>query len=63
MQNKETVISRIYENKSGEVVVSFRFKLAELTVEQKEDLKTLWREGVPLKLAIERFQDPDQTSL
>ncbi len=62
-QNKETQISRIYETKNGEVVISFRFKFGELQMEEKENLKTLWREGTPLSLAVSGYQNPDQTSL
>jgi hypothetical protein len=61
--NKETKISRVYENKNGELVVSFRFQFGELNMQEKEDLKTLWRDDVSLSLVIERFQDPNQTQL
>lgn len=61
--NKETKISRVYENKNGELVVSFRFQFGELNMQEKEDLKTLWRDDVSLSLVIERYQDPNQTQL
>jgi len=63
MNNKETKISRVYETKNGEVIVSFKYQFGELTMQEKEDLKMLWREDVSLNLAIERFQNPDQTTL
>ena len=55
--NKETKISRVYETKNGEVIVSFKYQFGELTMQEKEDLKMLWREDVSLNLAIERFQE------
>lgn len=61
--NKETKISRVYETKNGEVIVSFKYQFGELTMQEKEDLKMLWREDVSLNLGIERFQNPDQTTL
>lgn len=63
MNNKETKISRVYETKNGEVIVSFKYQFGELTMQEKEDLKMLWREDVSLNLGIERFQNPDQTAI
>lgn len=63
MIQRETRISRIYETKNGEVIISFRYAFGELSVEDKENLKALWREDVSLTLAIDRFQDLNQTRL
>ena len=63
MIQRETRISRIYETKNGEVIISFRYTFGELSVEDKENLKALWREDVSLTLAIDRFQDLNQTRL
>lgn len=60
---KETKITRCYNTKNGEFIVSFKFPLGELSPTEQEDLRVLWREDVSLSLAIERFQNPDQTTL
>ena len=66
MNNKEAIINKVYETKSGEFCVQLKFKFDELTIEQKEALRLAWREGEPQNVSIVPFQplfDPDQTTL
>lgn len=59
MNNKEAIISRVYLTKAGETVISFKLKFGDLSNQEKDDLGLLWREGVPVSIAIEKFQSPN----
>lgn len=56
---KETIISRVYSTKNGETIINFKFKFGDLSMEEKENFLTLWREGTPLELSIEASQKPE----
>lgn len=65
MNNKECVITRCYESKSGEFILSLKFKIDELTLLEKETLKAAWRDSDPQEASVKPFQEvvfnPDQT--
>lgn len=55
MDNKECIVNRCYDTKSGEFCVQLKFKFDELTIEQKEALRFAWREGEPQEVSINPF--------
>lgn len=56
--NKECIINRLYKTKNGEVCVSFKFKINEISVEEEGVLWSLWNQGTPLSLGMPQiFQD------
>lgn len=61
MQDKEVVISRVYSPKTGELIVSFKHKFGEWTLQERADFELLCREGIPLKITIDRFQEINPT--
>lgn len=56
MLKNEAVITRVYETTNREMVLSFKIKFGDLTLEQKEKLRELCMDKTPVALSVAEFQ-------